>query len=359
MEAYIVWDGGPWPPTPESAQALAMAMADLLGINMVETFLTFIQSDADDRMRLLEIVGATSYLDEILDELRSQGSTEESAGIPAREPDKTAPQSSNKAETVPVPPDPSATSPEPAPVPLVDYDDLVIEGEPLLVQGEGADGRSVKTGAGNNGGGDSSGGNGTTTGRRAAPGIDTEMLDELGMRITLSYELHRLRLDGKEADIIRQGAVAGPDVDTLIVDVSTPKAVKNAEQHPVVKSVMHELESAGVSRVYPGCDVITIVAGNIDRLIELKSSGVDSRVQTMTWNEWKSAANSELRTHFWLYLVGNLRADLDSTPYVRSINDPFGELTSREIHERQTRRAVQLRVREFSAADHLDLDIRP
>lgn len=357
MEAYIVWDGAPWPPTLESAQALAMAMADLLGINLVETFLTFILSDTSDRMRLLDIAGATSYLDEIRDELQSEISPEESIGTPSREPAKSAPETSDKTETVPVPPDPSTTSPAPPPVPLVDYDDLVIEGEPLLLRGEGADGRSVETGAGGNGGG-SSRRDGTAAGQRAAPGIDTEALDELGMRITLSYELHRLTLDGHEADFIRQGTVAGPDVDTLVVDVSTPKSVKEAEKHPIVKSVMRELESAGVSRVHPGCDVITIVDGNIDRLIELKSSGVDSRVQTMSWNEWKSAANSELRSRFWLYLVGNLRADLDASPYVRSINNPFGELTSREVHERQTRRAVQLRVREFSAADHLDLDVR-
>jgi len=78
----------------------------------------------------------------------------------------------------------------------------------------------------------------------------------------------------------------------------------------------------------------------------------------MSWNEWKSARNSMIRGRFWLYLVGNLRADLQhAAPYVHAINDPFGTLVSGEVHQRQTRRAIQLQVREFETAEHLDLMI--
>ena len=78
----------------------------------------------------------------------------------------------------------------------------------------------------------------------------------------------------------------------------------------------------------------------------------------MSWYEWKTARASELRSSFWLYLVGNLRADLPhALPYVRAIHDPFGTLVANEVSDRQIRRAVQLRVREFTHAEHLDLGV--
>lgn len=92
--------------------------------------------------------------------------------------------------------------------------------------------------------------------------------------------------------------------------------------------------------------------------IELKSSGVDARVQVMSWNEWKTARASDLRTAFWLYLVGNLRSDIPhAAPYIRAIRDPFGSLVADEFSEQQLRRAVQLRVREFKQAEHLDIGV--
>lgn len=78
----------------------------------------------------------------------------------------------------------------------------------------------------------------------------------------------------------------------------------------------------------------------------------------MSWNEWKSASHSELRVHFWLYLAGNLRADIDGQPYLRAIHDPFGTLMGRTVEDHQVRRAVQLQVREFETAEHLDLTVQ-
>jgi hypothetical protein len=40
-----------------------------LGLNLVETFLAFIQSDRDQRARLLDIAGASGFVAEIADEL--------------------------------------------------------------------------------------------------------------------------------------------------------------------------------------------------------------------------------------------------------------------------------------------------
>ncbi|WP_420618086.1 hypothetical protein [Candidatus Poriferisocius sp.] len=59
---------------------------------------------------------------------------------------------------------------------------------------------------------------------------------------------------------------------------------------------MKDLEDRGVSRTHPGFDLLSIRGGEIDRLIELKSSGVDAKVQAMSWNEWKSASD---RTPFF------------------------------------------------------------
>ena len=96
----------------------------------------------------------------------------------------------------------------------------------------------------------------------------------------------------------------------------------------------------------------------MNRFIELKSSGVDAQVQSMTWNEWKTARDSTLRTQFYLYLVANLRSDLGNRkPYLRAIKDPFGSLLRQEVIETDPRRVVQLRVQEFDVADHLDIDV--
>jgi hypothetical protein len=147
--------------------------------------------------------------------------------------------------------------------------------------------------------------------------------------------------------------------DSLVVDVHSPTAIRVAEaRSPVVKRVLLGLEQVGVSRLYPGFDLLTIRRGEVERLIELKSSGVDARVQAMSWNEWKTARQSHVRSKFWLYLAGNLRADLsEAEPYLRAINDPFGSLVADVTEERLVRRAVQLRIREFEIAEHLDITV--
>jgi len=85
-------------------------------------------------------------------------------------------------------------------------------------------------------------------------------------------------------------------------------------------------------------------AGRPDRLIELKSSGVNATMQTMTWNEWKTARDSHLRQRYYLYLVGNLRSDLASAePFVRAINDPYRDAAEHRTGRgpRSTRGATQ------------------
>jgi hypothetical protein len=357
LRAFVTWESPAWPPsTADDQLALAMALADLLGLNLVEAFVAFLGSDEAGRQRLLQTAGALGYLDEVMD--ASDGSVVE----PTTDEDVRTINTSVDEQREETPASPSALEPRPAAprVPLVQFAELQIDGEPLIVTG-------IATGASSTGetaqGGTSSGRPGGTSEssaeRRAAPGVDVHELDALGMRIAAAYELRRLGRAGHDPAMLGWADPVSDDARSLVVDVSTPKAIRRAEDRPGLKGLLLQLEKQGVSLVYPGFDLLTIVDGAVDRMIELKSSAVDARVQSMSWNEWKSARNSTIRSRFWLYLVGNLRADLQhAAPYVRAINDPFGTLVSEEVQQRQMRRAVQLRVREFETAEHLDLAVR-
>ena len=78
----------------------------------------------------------------------------------------------------------------------------------------------------------------------------------------------------------------------------------------------------------------------------------------MTWNEWKTAQNDRLRSHFYLYLVANLRSDLpDARPFLRAVHDPCATIRSQEQVDHSTTRRVVLRVAEFEQAEHLELGV--
>ena len=345
MQAFVVWNGADgWPPTPESAQGLAMALADALGINLVETFLAFIQSDAEQRLRLLDFAGGSGLLAEVTDELADTSPhTDEQASMPT----PTAGVDEASGETPSTPPDASASAAPP--IPLLRFDELTIDGQPVLVTG------AVQGKHATNGGHGTNNSENPTAGRRAAAGTDLGAMDSLGMQIAISYEVLRLRTAGHtDATADLEGAGSN-----LIVDVHSPATIRAAvETSSMVGNVMTSLEALGISQLYPGFDILTIVDGRPERLIELKSSGVDAHIQVMSWNEWKTAKASQLRSSFWLYLVGNLRADLPhALPYVRAIHDPFGTLVANEFSDHQVRRAVQLRVREFKHAEHLELGV--
>src|SRR5205823_1727677 len=143
----------------------------------------------------------------------------------------------------------------------------------------------------------------------------------------------------------------------LVFDISSPgKIVRARMASPDFNSAMNRLHREfGVSLEWPGFDVLTLdsrLPDVLDRLIELKSSGVTSRMQEMTWNEWKTAASSALRGRFYLYLVGNLRSDLNgSTPFVRTIRNPFEQLIADVQINRAVSRKVQLAVHLFKEAE--------
>lgn len=360
FKGFIVWDRPGWPPSPETSQALAMALADTLELNLVETFLAFITNDQAQREQLLQIAGGWAHYEELVAELEE----------PLPEPAATEPSSEATEPAPPTLPErtqPLTTGPPIAPqgptgaapvVPLHSFDNLLLNGERLIVTGEEPTAPSSTTSGEQLPRG---GGNGVGTGsHRAAPGVDISALDTLGTQIATAYERNRLTKDGRSVTVIAHGEMDGTS-DSLVVEVHTPQAIAQAiELSSHVKRAMKTLEALNVSNLYPGFDLLSIRDGRIDRLIELKSSAVDARVQEMSWNEWKSAANSKISEQFWLYVVGNLRSDLaGAMPYVRAINNPFGTLNAATVENRQLRRAVQLRVREFEKAEHLSLAIQP
>jgi hypothetical protein len=187
------------------------------------------------------------------------------------------------------------------------------------------------------------------------------MLNQLGMDITMAYEAIRLRRKGFMAQVFDPREPASDE--TLVFDVSTPAAILAASTaSPRFKAVLEHLSSCDVAPNFPGFDVMTLAPGSSiwpERIIELKSSGVHARVQEMTWNEWKTAQHSQVRPYFYLYLVGNLRADLpNAPPFIRTVHDPFANLwNTTTTTETTVRRTVQLNTQEFDAAEELTLGV--
>ena len=131
---------------------------------------------------------------------------------------------------------------------------------------------------------------------------DLSELDGVGMAVAISFECRRLRAAGWTV-----AGVFDPNADmngdAFIFDVSTKESIDAALQgSPRFKAAVEWLAAKGVNPLTPGFDVLTLdPAGDPapQRLIELKSSGVNARLQEMTWNEWKSASDSALRDRYY------------------------------------------------------------
>ena len=350
FQGFVMWGERAWPPLPEDRQTLAMALADALEVNTVETFLSFIDATDVQRRQLLVLAGAGENWDEVTE---AYDEPDEVPLADLQSDESTIPEMTDgeSTETIDLAAHPTGGAPSPAAprVPLLRFEDLTMNGDLIRITGEAGEITS--------GGGIGTGGGGAGRGSpRAAAGTDLTELDRLGMRITFGFEQRRMA--GLTVAILPSNAKPGA-ADAFVVDVSTPAKIQSAcEQSPVVAAAIETLGERGISPIHPGFDVLTIRNGHVDRLIELKSSGVDAQVQAMTWNEWMTA-NGPLRDRFYLYLVGNLRSDLHSAlPYVRAIHDPVGTLSSSSNEENILKRTIQLRVREFPAADELKLGVQ-
>ncbi len=356
LKAFVVWGPTPWPPaTLEEAEALATALSDLLETGHFEAFLALINSpNHESRLKLLRLAGAPNDLDAARDALQDGGAAApDDNNEQTPEPIRTAGESTD--EEAPVPPSDPEASPSVRKTPLFRPDELLVNGIPIPITGEASPSSTSHGKSGQKDAGGSPTGYGGHT--------DLDELNRLGMYVALAFERNRLRLEGVSDAEIFDLSHRDDQPDALVFDVSTLNAVARARaSSKPFEDAFAVLEKHGLSVQAPGFDILTLNPNRVDhldRLIELKSSGVSARLQEMSWNEWKSARNSELRKLFYLYLVGNLRSDLgDAVPFVRAVHDPFATIWAEEVEQNSSSRKIQLKVTQFTAAEHLDLGVR-
>jgi Protein NO VEIN, C-terminal len=368
MQTFVTWGENPWPPSQQEAEALSGALCDVLGAGYFEPFLTLIQAESPDlRERILRRAGAPLDVDEKFALFNDTG-----GGISEDDEGGTSKPEDDEPKTVLS----EITLEEPAETltsksgnddgkqmpqaPLYKHSDLLVDGVPLVIEGD------ISNTLKSNGKPQRHQG-ASRSGRRGNCGYggntDLDKLNTLGMWVSIIFEQNRLRRSGlKEASIFE---TFGPSkqYQAQIFDVSTPEAVEYARRKSNrLNNVLIWLQQFGVVPDWPGFDILTLdnrVPNGVDRMIELKSSGVASRLQEMTWNEWKTAKNSALRTSFYLYLVGNLRSDLAAAqPYIRTIRNPFDQMCAEVSVTRAIQKKIQLSVNEFREAEHLELIVR-
>jgi hypothetical protein len=145
---------------------------------------------------------------------------------------------------VSAPPSPSVLHPAPPPVPLIRFEDLTLDGEPLRVFGDGLDNGNASDDPANQ---HPTGSGPAIRSGRAAAGTDLAALDLLCMRVAMGYKVRRLRRDGLLTAQLLQSDGAAGDGPALVVDVHNPEAIRQAEaSSSVVRAVMKELESRGI-----------------------------------------------------------------------------------------------------------------
>jgi hypothetical protein len=366
-QAFIIWGERPWPPDTREAEALANILCDVFGAGYFEPFLALVQAKTTDMYeRLLRRAGAPLDLEERR-LLFLEGDSDVDDVIPptkAQEDLKTVlnPTTIEQPAVFPNGDLPQSPHKEFRRVPLYLPEQLFVEGEPILVRGQNGppkkEKKSSNDGYPNDKGkthGDGSGYGGHT---------DLDLLNDVGMSVALAFERNRLRRSGLHSADVFDPSIESTQPNALVFDISTPDRIARARTSSVqFDSAMKRLHSEfNISPEWPGFDVLTLdprLPDLLDRLVELKSSGVASRMQEMTWNEWKTAASSTLRFRFYLYLVGNLRSDLESSaPYIRTIRNPFEQLIADIQVNRTESRKVQLAVHFFKEAEHLELSVR-
>jgi hypothetical protein len=359
LVAFVRWGDNPWPPDPSEAEALATAITEVLEVGYFEPLLALLTAEPDGRGRLLHLAGASGNLEAARDALQQSDGTEVRSDDPgAADPALPPPTKGDAVDGGDAPTPPQGAGPRATTrTRLVDPEALGFEGDPITERGKAKltdkpDKRDRRT-PGNEGK--------RGPGRPGAYGGGTDLgeLDRIGMQIAMAFEVRRLSRGGIEATIFDP---EDPLPTDEVFDVSTAGAIAEAADACTrFKDAMETLRLQGVAVDVPGFDILTLDKGaddGIGRLIELKSSGVSARTQAMTWNEWKTASTASLRAKFFLYLVGNLRADIDAAPYVRAIRDPFGELMATEQKDRSVRRTVQLDVHAFGQAEYQELTVR-
>jgi hypothetical protein len=296
---FVRWGERVWPPDDDAAEALAAGICEALKVTAFEPLLALIQApNGNVRRRLLARASAPCE-DEHLEEKRFQLAAdvadrrikEDQAGGSLPELPPTAPPG-NIADLVTPGGSGETNSDEKPKHPLWDPDCLSFDGEGVLVTGDGGGHQAATTGTSGQAG-QGSGGAG-----RGKIRTDLDDLNRAGMRLAMRYELMRVTEYAKDAAVFDPGDPATFGT-AAVFDVSTPEVIAEARRLcPCFQKAIDELTgSHGLSAAFPGFDILTLrpdahgtpAFDLIDRMIELKSSGVRAQRQEMTWNEWKTA----------------------------------------------------------------------
>ena len=364
------WDEVPWPAPlgEQAATALSMALCEYLEVNQVLQFAALLNASTDEaREHILRAAGAPhgrEREDKLAmlgrDSLSTKKTESRSSGLnveqtlPELEDDENQPlqtstalQSDREEPTVQV-------------HPLYSPDEVFIDGEPVIIQNSPEDDGSASKSAGSSQNGLPSS---PSTSTRRTHRTDLDALDIVGMHIALRFEVVRIsRLDNHD-DQESGSSCQRLRLGQRVFDVSSPMDIARAKDASTTfREAFDTLVSVhGLNRHYPGFDILTLSPdGEVERCIELKSSGVFARVQEMTWNEWKVSSTGALAERFYLYLVGNLRSDIPGAlPFVRSIQNPVAQLRSTFVTaESRAQQRVQLRVDRFEEAEEVVLRVR-
>jgi hypothetical protein len=330
----------------EQYRYLARAICGALDVTQFEGVVTMLTATDDSQRRdYLRLAGAPSSRNEIESKRRGLHEDADSDGGVSPTPNEPSPQEPDYgAENTADPATESIEERTPrrqerpvySPAELAiggDRETIIVEPDPESdeVGGEDSD-------TGDGGGGSGAGGN-TSQEYRSA-------IDSLGMKITMRYEQARLR----DPELGFDFEALGNSPADYVFAVDTEQNIEDARDDPIAGPAIETLnEDIGLPLPYPGFDILTVNpdTGEADRLIELKSSGNDTRTPGITWNEWKTARTSEVSDRFYLYIVGNLRKDIRAEPYIREIPNPF-ELLRAETEERtETTREVKVNVTNF------------
>jgi len=315
---------------------IARALCEYLGVSQFEGIITLLNAESDERrIQYLKLAGAPSTASEIdgkeralWDETASdlgerefglEGDDDEAEGYQIEE--KEAPFERRAVRR---------RNEERRTHPLYDSSDLSLDGDTITIRTEqdemeGSDGDESATGTG-------SGDSATVSAKYRT------QVDRLGMWVTIQHEHNRL-----------QEAYDCDNPDEYVFDIHDENKYEEVKASEVGGPVVEQLEEHGLPEVFPGFDILVVnpETGEPDRLIELKSSGHDMRTPGVTWNEWKTARDPAVQDLFYLYVVCNLRQDIQADPYLKAIPNPFQLLNAETREQRDITKEVKVDVTSF------------
>jgi hypothetical protein len=325
------------PDEDDQNRLLARALCEYLGVSQFEGVVTLLNAETDEqRQQYLRLAGAPATVDEIEGKRRDlfEEGIEDDSGV-VFDPEEEREGEDVDEELGETPEHEQELTqrehPDTRQYPVYDAGDLNIGGSSITITTEPDDSDSDED---NGGGGDSDGSNGMV---RVSQHYTNEV-DAVGMAVTIQYERNRLK---------DEFGCEGPD--DYVFDVHNEEQIEQVKEHAIGGKALEELEETGLPLPFPGFDILTVnpETDSADRLIELKSSGHDIRTPSLTWNEWKTARTSEVQDLYYLYIIGNLRKDVKSDPYLRELPNPFALLNAERRQRRETTNEVKVDVRSF------------